>query len=155
MNSNSEAHWNEADTSTFADLLKIQHGATSGLCDIHVRSITTRLISTHNQAQKLLRHVHIPTFLIGLNSPLPLLEKGSLPLHPSSKLQTNKHKRKRFATLFAGRGISTDEKRIFIQIQNPTVSFGKLSQHVSPWLKPLPATFPRIVELWQAFQEFY
>ena len=64
-------------------------------------------------------------FTLGVNSPLfPCSRLPPLPRF--SMLETNKHPRSVLQHGFGGRGVTTDEKGVFIQIQNSIVSWKAL-----------------------------
>ena len=78
---------------------------------------------TFNHGQKLLRHMKITNvFTLGVNSPLFPCSRLP-PLSPFSMLETNKHPQSILQHCFGGRGVTTDEKGVFIQIQNSIVSW--------------------------------
>ena len=63
----------------------------------------------------------LPTFFLGVNSPLyPRERYPSCP--PFSMLKTNKHPQSILLHCLGGKGVTTEEKIVFIQIQNTIVS---------------------------------
>ena len=99
------------------------------------------LISTHICMRKTERFVSNPqswTKVVETNenyqrfyprckfSSLPLFKVAPPPPPPFSMLETNKHPRSVLQHGFGGEGVTTDEKGVFIEIQNSIVSWKAL-----------------------------